>query len=223
MRVACAIRLPCKCWLYQCVVDSLPIPLSLVHPRWLYKGSPFVVFWKMNFNPSIKYDTMLQLPVFKEEDIVKDPEQLETTMSNESIMASPMGTRMDEMCSCSFSITLMTHKPFIMRKWSSTQGSTIFAWVRTRDFGSPLSDLSLGLPSCQWAASCCPRHGVVKRGKSCRFGQLTMPKFWPIWPRRQTAREQSCLQRSRNHKTTLPPIRLPYRRAARKKHEKGSG
>ena len=25
--------LPCKCWLYQCVIDQVPIPISLIHPR----------------------------------------------------------------------------------------------------------------------------------------------------------------------------------------------
>ena len=36
--------LPCKCWLYQCVIDQVPIPISLIHPRWFYKGPPFMVF-----------------------------------------------------------------------------------------------------------------------------------------------------------------------------------
>lgn len=33
--------LPCKCWLYRSVVDEIPIPLSLIHLRWLF-GSDFV-------------------------------------------------------------------------------------------------------------------------------------------------------------------------------------
>lgn len=78
-------RLPCQCWLYRCVVDSLPIPLSLVHPRWFYKGLPFVVFWKMTFNPSITFDKMLELADSTEEEFPKGSEQLEATMHNETI------------------------------------------------------------------------------------------------------------------------------------------
>ena len=78
-------RLPCQCWLYQCVIDSLPIPISLIHPRWFYKGPPFVIFWKMTFNPSITFDKMLELAVSKEEESTKDLEQLETTVHKETI------------------------------------------------------------------------------------------------------------------------------------------
>lgn len=34
--------LPCKCWPYNFVVDKIPIPFSLVHPRWFFDGPPFV-------------------------------------------------------------------------------------------------------------------------------------------------------------------------------------
>lgn len=57
-----------------------PTPISLVHPRWFYKGPPFVVFWKKTFNPSITFDKMLELSVSKEEEFPKGSEQLETTM-----------------------------------------------------------------------------------------------------------------------------------------------
>lgn len=30
--------LPCKHWLYQAVAEQVPIPLSLIHPRWLLDG-----------------------------------------------------------------------------------------------------------------------------------------------------------------------------------------
>lgn len=36
--------LPCKCWLYSCVIDFLPIPISLIHPRWFFDGPPCVLF-----------------------------------------------------------------------------------------------------------------------------------------------------------------------------------
>lgn len=26
-------QLPCQCWLYQCVIDSILIPVSLIHPQ----------------------------------------------------------------------------------------------------------------------------------------------------------------------------------------------
>ena len=45
--------LPCKCWLYRCVVEEIPIPLSLLHPRWLSKAPEVVVGWQMSFDPSI--------------------------------------------------------------------------------------------------------------------------------------------------------------------------
>lgn len=82
-------RLPCKCWLYQCVVDSMAIPISLVHPRWFYKGPPFVVFWKMSFNLSITFDTMLELAAFPEKDLQKYPEQLETTIPDQETIEIP--------------------------------------------------------------------------------------------------------------------------------------
>ena len=43
-------RLPCKCWLYHCVVMNVPIPFSLIHPRWLLDGPPYVSSWQMAFD-----------------------------------------------------------------------------------------------------------------------------------------------------------------------------
>ena len=45
--------LPCKCWLYCCVVSDSPIPLSLLHPRWLVGAPEIVVGWQMTFDPSV--------------------------------------------------------------------------------------------------------------------------------------------------------------------------
>lgn len=28
--------LPCQCWLFSCVQLDIPIPLSLIHPRWFF-------------------------------------------------------------------------------------------------------------------------------------------------------------------------------------------
>ena len=45
--------LPCKCWLFQCVRMELPIPISLIHPRWLYDGPDYVANWSMSFDPDL--------------------------------------------------------------------------------------------------------------------------------------------------------------------------
>ncbi len=45
--------LPCKCWLYRCVVEDTPIPLSLIHPRWLSKAPETVVGWEMTFDSTV--------------------------------------------------------------------------------------------------------------------------------------------------------------------------
>ncbi len=42
--------LPCKCWLYRCVVEQIPIPLSLWHPRWFVTAPEVVVDWQMTFD-----------------------------------------------------------------------------------------------------------------------------------------------------------------------------
>lgn len=43
-------QLPCKCWLFLCIELRLPIPLSLIHPRWLLDGPDYVVGWKMSLS-----------------------------------------------------------------------------------------------------------------------------------------------------------------------------
>jgi hypothetical protein len=30
--------LPCRHWMYNCLVEEVPLPLSLFHPRWLFDG-----------------------------------------------------------------------------------------------------------------------------------------------------------------------------------------
>ena len=42
--------LPFKCWLYKCIIDSVPIPVSLIHPRWFFDGPPYAVSWQMTFD-----------------------------------------------------------------------------------------------------------------------------------------------------------------------------
>ncbi|RKK88928.1 hypothetical protein BFJ68_g16837 [Fusarium oxysporum] len=41
--------LPCRHWLYEAVVRSWGIPLTLLHPRWLLDGPPVVRNWTMSY------------------------------------------------------------------------------------------------------------------------------------------------------------------------------
>ena len=41
--------LPCMCWLYRCAKYGKQIPLSLVHPRWLFDAPELVVGWQMSY------------------------------------------------------------------------------------------------------------------------------------------------------------------------------
>ncbi|EXK76154.1 hypothetical protein FOQG_19087 [Fusarium oxysporum f. sp. raphani 54005] len=41
--------LPCRHWLYEAVVRSWAIPLTLLHPRWLLDGPPVVRNWTMSY------------------------------------------------------------------------------------------------------------------------------------------------------------------------------
>ena len=52
--------LPCKCWLYSCVVDVIPIPISLIHPRWFFDGPPAVFWWRMTFDSALSLKTCLE-------------------------------------------------------------------------------------------------------------------------------------------------------------------
>ena len=45
--------LPCACWMFNCIPRGIPIPLSLIHPQWLFSAPDVVVGWKMSINPSI--------------------------------------------------------------------------------------------------------------------------------------------------------------------------
>lgn len=54
-------QLPCQCWLYQCVVNVVAIPISLIRPRWFYYGPAFVRFWKMEIDPTITQEEMVRL------------------------------------------------------------------------------------------------------------------------------------------------------------------
>lgn len=50
--------LPCKCWLYSCVANSIPIPISLIHPRWLIEGPSFVISWRMSLDYGPSFEQM---------------------------------------------------------------------------------------------------------------------------------------------------------------------
>ena len=59
--------LPCKCWLYQGVIDQIPILISIIYSRWFYKGPPFVVSWKMSFDLNIIVDQNIFVGLAKQE------------------------------------------------------------------------------------------------------------------------------------------------------------
>ena len=48
--------LPCKCWLYHICRRDIPIPISLIHPRWLFKAPEVVAHWEMSLDPSISVE-----------------------------------------------------------------------------------------------------------------------------------------------------------------------
>lgn len=49
--------LPCKCWLYSCIVNFIPIPISLIHPRWFIDPS-FVISWRMTLDYGLNFEHM---------------------------------------------------------------------------------------------------------------------------------------------------------------------
>lgn len=52
---------PCKCSLYSCIASFIPIPISLVHPRWLIDGPSFVIFWRMALDYGLSFEQMRSL------------------------------------------------------------------------------------------------------------------------------------------------------------------
>lgn len=50
--------LPCKCWLYSCVANSIPIPISLIHPQWFLDGPLFVISWRMPLDYGLSFEQM---------------------------------------------------------------------------------------------------------------------------------------------------------------------
>ncbi|KJZ68301.1 hypothetical protein HIM_12309 [Hirsutella minnesotensis 3608] len=48
--------LPCRHWLYEVVVRSWYIPLSLLHPRWLLDGPAVVRHWSMSYGDAAPTD-----------------------------------------------------------------------------------------------------------------------------------------------------------------------
>ena len=46
--------LPCRCWLFHCLRNRNPIPLSLLHPRWIIDGPPFVQQWSMSLYETVQ-------------------------------------------------------------------------------------------------------------------------------------------------------------------------
>lgn len=94
--------LPCKCFLYHCLVQDEVISSTLIHPRWFFDGSPYVTKdgWQMrysdfrNSNFSSQGDSIMQLPkpidryqdhgmTLVEESAVKSLDYAQTLPANE--------------------------------------------------------------------------------------------------------------------------------------------
>ena len=50
--------LPCKCWLNSCIVNFIPIPISLIHPRWFIDGPSFVISWRKTLDYGLSFEHM---------------------------------------------------------------------------------------------------------------------------------------------------------------------
>lgn len=79
--------LPCKCWLYCCVIDFSPIPISLIHPRWFFDGPSCVFSWHMTLDHSISFEDMLCLGPKVEETQELIEEEIETEEEEEKVEA----------------------------------------------------------------------------------------------------------------------------------------
>lgn len=60
--------LPCGCWLFGCILPGIPIPLSLIHPRWLFRAPEVVVGWEMSVDLSIGVEEYQNLTGEQNED-----------------------------------------------------------------------------------------------------------------------------------------------------------
>lgn len=50
--------LPCKCWLYSCVANFIPIPISLIHRRLFIDGPSFVISLHMTLDYGLSHEQM---------------------------------------------------------------------------------------------------------------------------------------------------------------------
>lgn len=64
--------LPCKCWLYNCIANFIPNPISLIHPRWFIDGSSFVIFWRMTLSYNLSFKQMRYLAEGIQENLQKE-------------------------------------------------------------------------------------------------------------------------------------------------------
>ena len=80
MKIVCMIDLPsryglpCRCWLYHCIIDVIPIPISLIHPRWFFDGPPFVVSWRMVFDPTKSFVELFRRAAYRKTTEEQDEE-----------------------------------------------------------------------------------------------------------------------------------------------------
>lgn len=81
--------LPCKCWLYSCVANFIPIPISLIHPRWFIDSPSFVISWHMTLDYGLTHEQMRCLAEGIQENLYqksgeKEDMQLEEKMGAKS-------------------------------------------------------------------------------------------------------------------------------------------
>ena len=51
--------LPCRCWLYPCLMEGISIPASLIHPRWFIDGPAYVPrgVWSMSLSSNASIES----------------------------------------------------------------------------------------------------------------------------------------------------------------------
>ncbi|KAL2046932.1 hypothetical protein N7G274_000950 [Stereocaulon virgatum] len=59
--------MPCACWLFDLLPQDIPIPLSLIHPRWLFNAPELVERWEMSLDPSIAIEEDQDLGIEQDE------------------------------------------------------------------------------------------------------------------------------------------------------------
>lgn len=63
-------KLPCRCWLYLCITLDVPLPISLIHPRWFFDGPAKVApAWIMSFNLDTTLEDMKEKAQYSTQEV----------------------------------------------------------------------------------------------------------------------------------------------------------